>query len=64
MLNMLASCEIKPEAFTDHSSVCLNFVALNTEEKKKSYWKFNNDLLLEPEYEDKIYYFGMSEKLL
>ena len=50
LLNTVESCRITPAAFSDHSSINLNFVKLNTEEKKRSFWKFNNDLLLEEEY--------------
>ena len=54
-LKILVSCKIKPVCikYTDHQSVFLNFLS-NVEEKGKGFWKINNSILNDKDYQDKI----------
>ena len=51
--NQVSNCKIKPGFMSDHSiiSICLN---LNTIERGKGYFKINNSLILQPEYQEMI----------
>ena len=48
-------CKIKPVCikYTDHQSVFLNFLS-SVEEKGKGFWKINNSILNDKDYQDKI----------
>ena len=48
-------CKIKPVCikYTDHQSVFLNFLS-SVEEKCKGFWKINNSILNDKDYQDKI----------
>jgi hypothetical protein len=48
-------CKIKPVCikYTDHQSVFLNFLS-SVEEKGKDFWKINNSILNDKDYQDKI----------
>ena len=48
-------CKIKPVCikYTDHQSVFLNFLS-SVEEKGKGFWKINNSILNDKDYQDMI----------
>ena len=51
--NQVCNCKIKPGFMSDHSImyICLN---LNKIERGKGYFKINNSLILQPEYQEMI----------
>ena len=62
-LNQISSCKIKPGFMSDHSMISmvlnlkfLNYLLLNLNkiERGKGYFKINNSLILQPEYQEKI----------
>ena len=52
-LNQISKCRIQPGFMSDHSIISLE-LNLNKIERGKGYFKVNNSLVLQPEYQDKI----------
>ena len=52
-LNQISKCKIQPGFMSDHSLVSLELNLKNIE-RGKGYFKINNSLVLQPEYQDKI----------
>ena len=52
-LNQISSCKIKPGFMSDHSMISM-VLNLNKIERGKGYFKINNSLILQPEYQEKI----------
>ena len=52
-LNQISKCRIQPGFISDHSVISLE-LKLNKIERGKGYFKANNSLVLQPEYQDKI----------
>jgi len=50
---LCTSCNISQSPAPDHKPVCLDF-KLSTNVRGKGYWKFNNDMLKDKEFEDGI----------
>ena len=47
---LIKSCEIKPGCYSDHSVVNLKIDLIGTQPRGRGCWKFNNNLLNDPEY--------------
>ena len=47
---LIKKTEIKPGNCSDHSIISITFDLADTIKRGRSYWKFNNDLLNDPEY--------------
>ena len=54
MLYDLHKTDIKPSIKSDHSIITLSFNIQNTQQRGKGFWKFNNSLLKDKLYLDKI----------
>ena len=52
-LNQISSCKIKPGFMSDHSMISM-VLNLNKIERGKGYFKINNSLIFQPEYQEKI----------
>ena len=52
-LNQISKCRIQPGFISDNSVISLE-LNLNKIERGKGYFKINNSLVLQPEYQDKI----------
>ena len=52
-LNQISKCTIQPGYMSDHSLTCFA-LNLNKTERGKGYFKINNSLILQPEYQNKI----------
>ena len=52
-LNQISKCSIQPGFMSDHSVISLE-LKLNKIERDKGYFKVNNSLVLQPEYQVKI----------
>ena len=51
---LITDTKIKPGNCSDHSIISLTVELYNTTCRGKGFWKFNNDLLLDPEYVKRI----------
>ena len=54
MIFNLKKVSIEPGYKSDHSLISVSFNAQNTHQRGRGFWKFNNSLLREPDYMERI----------